>query len=159
MKIQFSLSQLLLAATLLAVCLGTGRWCYINYFDRVVPVTTEGGLDDCNRLDSYLGKRLSFRGRYQYVGSGSAYQVVWFGKQPVAVEGICANGSPLSPILDGASISVTGRLAYAPTNITPLVTIERRTGCDECSVYHETCVQQVVVYWIKVDEASVERAE
>lgn len=156
---QFSLRQVLLAATLLAVCLGTGKWYYIKYIDRTVPITTEGDLDRCNGLDSYLGKRVSLCGRYQCIPGASPYQVVWFGNQPIALLGVCANGSPLSPTHDGALITVTGRLARAPADVTPLATIERRTWCDERSMFHETCVQQVIVYCINVREVSVGRVE
>ena len=158
-KFQFSLRQLLLAATLLAVCLGTGKWCYIKYFDRVFPLGTERDLYYCNGPHSYLGKRVSFCGRYQYIGSDSSYQVVWFGNLPIAVVGICSNRSSLSPIPDGASISVTGRLNFAPTSMSPIVTIERRTWYDEYSGWHKVWVQKIIVYCINVEEASVAPAE
>lgn len=154
MKFQFSLRQLLLATTLLAVCLGTGKWCYFKYFDRIFPLGNEDYLYYSDGPFCYIGKRVSFCGRYQYIGSDSSYQVVWFGNHPIAVVGIWANRLPLSPIPDGASISVTGRLTYVPTNMSQVVPIKRRTWWDEYGVYHQTCAQQIIVHCINVEEVS-----
>jgi hypothetical protein len=150
---QFSLRHLFPATTLLAICLGVGKWCYIKCDDRIRPVTTEADLQFC------MGKRVSLFGRYQHIGSGSALRVIWFGKHqtPIALVGECTNGSALSQIPDGASITVTGRLTHPPTGITFPVPIERGGRRDDISIYHETDVQPVDVccYSIDAEEMSV----
>jgi hypothetical protein len=153
-KVQFSLGQLLLTVTLVALCLGVGKWCYIKYVDRVIYLTGEGGLDRDDMLNLYLGRRVSFCGRYQYIGSDSQYQIVWFGREPVAIVGLCADRSSQSPMPDGASVVVTGRLASATMNPGPVVPLGCETWYDEWG-YHEANAEEVVPYCINVENASV----
>ncbi len=75
MKYQFWLRQLLLATMLVAAFLCIAKWCYIEYIDRIIPVKSKGylvakedGHDRCNMLDVYVGRRVSFCGRYQTTG-------------------------------------------------------------------------------------------
>lgn len=152
MKTQFSLRQLLLAILIFATCLGVGRWCYIKYFDGVVPITTDCSLDARNRLDSYVGRRVSLLGRYEHTGDRRSYEIVWFGNQPIAVRRISANGARLSSVLDGASIRVKGRLTYTSSSISAHVTI-RRGGLLNGQFLED--VKQVVVYLIDAEEMQV----
>jgi hypothetical protein len=103
---QFSLRHIFIVTTLLAVCLGTGKWCYLMYDDRIRPVTRN------SELQHSIGKRVSLCGRYQHIGGNSSFQVMWFGEPqyPIAITNICADGSLLPEIPDGAPIAVTGRL-------------------------------------------------
>jgi hypothetical protein len=145
---QFSLRQMFLGTTLVAACLGTAKWCCIRYVDPIVPVTLEGGLDRCTgvRLDSYLGKRVSLSGRLQSAENPASCQVVWLGSQPLAIVGAGAKNLSLLPIVDGAMVTVTGRLDRLPPNVTLLVTIERPTWQHERPVPYGTRVQRVVIY-------------
>jgi hypothetical protein len=108
---QFSLRQILLVITLVAACLGTSKWCYVKYADRIRPLTRDW------ELQLYVGNRVSLEGRFQYVGGSSPFQIVWFGerKTPIAVKCAYADGSPLPGILDGAPVVVTGRLTTPPS--------------------------------------------
>ena len=153
-RFQFTLRQLLLAVTLLAACLGAARWCYLAYLDPVLPVAPERDLVRRDGLDCYLGKRISFCGRYQRIGGGCPYEVVWFGNEPIAVTGIRAVRSLPSPVPDGVWIAVTGRLARPPNNAAPALTIRRRSWRDEYWVWHDTYEQQLVVYFVAIEEAS-----
>jgi hypothetical protein len=152
-KFQFSLGQLLLTVTLAAICLGVGKWCYIEYVDRIISLTAESGVPRDKTLDSYLGKRVSFCGRYQYLGSDSPYQIVWFGRNAIALVGIRANGASQLPIPDGVWIVVTGRLAAMSPS--PVVSIGPETWYDEYWVYHEANVEELVPYRINVERASI----
>ena len=154
-KFQFSLGQLLLTVTLVAICLGIGKWCYVTYVDRIISLTREAGVEQCDMLNSYVGNRVSFCGRYQYLGSDSPYQIVWFGSDPIALVGICANRSSQLQIPDGASIVVTGRLALSTMSPSPFVPIGHDTWRDECWVYHEADVEEWVAYCINVEKAAI----
>lgn len=150
MKYQFWLKQLFLATTLVAALLCIAKWCYIEYIDRIIPITSKGSLivaedghDRYNILDVYVGRRVSFCGTYQTIGCGSSGPVVWFGDEPIAIVSNCTRHSSLSRIPDGALIAVTGRLAWLPANATTQVTIER---------HHAVVVTRGVVYCINPEE-------
>jgi hypothetical protein len=119
---QFSLRHLFIATTLLAMCLGFGKWGYILYDNRIRPVTTHADLH------RFLGKRVSLRGEYEQINDPACpFQLVWLRKYqfPIAVAKVCADGSPLPQIPDGATIAMTGRLAGPPSASFP---INERSG-------------------------------
>jgi hypothetical protein len=115
---QFSLKQLFIVMTLFAMFLGIGKWCIIKYDDRICEVTS---LVD---LQIYEGKRVSMCGRYQYLGTGSSFQLVWIAGRrfdmsdvvPIAISNVTTDGSPLPKISDDTMIVVTGRLTNMPNS-------------------------------------------
>ena len=149
-KFQFSLKQSFLVITLLAACLGVGKWCYLEYVNRIHPVTRNWELQSC------LGKRVSLCGRFQYLGNSSAFQVVWFGEgqTPIAIAGIRADGSPLPKIPDGAPIVVEGRLTNPPNSATFPIPIMRRDWRSGYLVYDGRNVETTgsTCYFITAEE-------
>jgi hypothetical protein len=147
---QFSLKQLFLAIALLAAGLGTGKWCYIRYVDRIRPVTRDW------ELQLYVGNRVSLKGRFQYVGGSSPFQIVWFGEwpTPIAVQCDCADGSALPEIEDGAPVAVTGRLATPPGGAEFPVPVTRRDWHNGYLVYdgRRTPTSQSTPYFITEEE-------
>jgi len=151
-RLQFSLRQMFLAITLVATCLGVVKWCHVKYFDRVFAVPTDRGLDRPGLLYLYLGKRVSVCGRYQYIGANSAYQVLWFGEQAIAIVGISPEDPLASPSRNGSSLRVIGRLTRSSTRMSPVVPLPRRDWPEELRYHPGAKVVQSIAYSISVED-------
>ena len=100
-SLQFSLRQLLLGVTLLAVIFAAGRWLYLKYV-YAIPLALGENLAD------YVGRNVAFNGRFEDFGKGSPSEFVYFGNEPV---GFYWDGG--IPPHDGQTIYVTGALVIA----------------------------------------------
>lgn len=150
MKCQFSLRRLFLATALAAAGLGIIRWYCVTYCDQLCPVPDKASLARLDPLAQYAGRRVSLRGKYQYIGSNSDYQVLWFAGQPIAIFDERETGGFWSRAADGAVIAVTGRLTRVQTPGAYLAPVAQRVWQDEGAVCFES-TEQPIIYSISVE--------